>query len=503
MAGVAVRLGRISPWLAFDAVRAFTHALMLVLAILWFKRKVGRAWSAVIGATVVYFGGSTQWLLLLAPPAWVQKLSAIVTLSNTALNSGKDLYDVLVRNWNIDGLGVVSLPFAFIGGLFKPQNLALTSNGASVALTVFLLLLLDPKRWRLANTAILSLLLASLALTAEYLFGLIAVGMGLSALLHAWRERKPTPLLQLTALWIPASALALFAGGVISVMRQNFFHRLSENLPISAHGSLGFEAYFPPSLPTLYFGRLSLFQIDTLLLAVLLLGPMMLLIPLALWQLKRQTGSMHRIQYGLLSGAGICLLLSLVVGLEDSLGGITRLLDAALLILLIFAFPILQDLWERRSRSFQALIALSLLILSISGIATFCLELLAIARPQYTTYLTDLDVRFYSKYWDRLPPQAQVFDPTAVRSIVIFGRSVGSIATDYGRWLPEWNDLSRESSPTELIENGYTHAYLDKRFWSSLTPSVRSTWEKRCVRLLHEETLVFDFRRLYDLQDCR
>jgi len=503
LAGVAVRFVGISPWLAFDAVRAYTHALMVVLATLWFERKTGSFWAAVMGGGVVYFGGNTQWLLLFAPQPWLKKLSAMVALSNTALSSGKNLYDLLMKSWNIDGLGVVSFPFAFIGAVFKPQNLALTSNGAAVALTILLLLLLAPKNWRLGNIAFVSLILASLALTAEYLFGLLVIGTGLIAVYYAMRQKSFSPIFHQVLLWTPALGLAFFAGGVISVMAQHFLRRMNGQGSVSGHGFLGFEWQSPPSLPTLYFGRLSLIQADTLVFSLILLGPIFFLVLLSFKQLKNQWRLMDLIQQSLLIGASVCFLLSLIVGIKDSLGGITRLLDTALVIFLILCFPSLINLWEKRLRFLQTLIVLNLFLLCLGGIVTFSLEFIAIPRPQYTVYVSDLDVRFYTRYWNRLSPQTQIFDPSPERSIVLFGRSAGLIASDYGKWLPEWQETLEGPTPTRLLQAGYTHAYIDKSFWSKLTLPLKSAWEERCVRLVEEQNLDFDFRRLYDLRACR
>jgi len=504
LAGILVRFVGSSPWLAFDAVRAFTHALMLVLATLWFERKTGSIWAAVIGGGVVYFGGNTQWLLLLAPQAWLKKISTMITLSNTALSSGKNLYDLLTMSWNIDGLGAVSFPFAFIGAVFKPQNLALTSNGAAVVLTILLMLLLAPKNWRLVNTAIFSLILASLALTAEYLFGLLVIGTGLVALFIAVRQKSFSPILQQIFLWAPALGLAIFGGGVISVMLQHLLlYTLNGKASVSGHGLLGFEWESFPSLPTLYFGRLSLIQMDTLLLSLILIGPILFLILLSLKQLKNQWRSMNLIHQGLLIGASVCFLLSLMVGIKDSLGGITHLLDTALVIFLILSFPLIQDLWKNHSRFVQTLIVFNLVLLCLSGIVTFSLEFIAIPRPQYTVYVSDLDARFFTRYWNRLPLQTQIFDPSPFRSIVLFGRSVGSIASDYGKWLPAWQQYLADPNPTRLLQAGYTHAYIDKSFWSKLTSPLKLAWEQKCVKLLEEQNLNFDFRRLYDLRACR
>lgn len=503
IAGVAVRLAGLSPWLAFDAVRAFTHALLMVLAFFWFERQTGSFWAAVVGAVVVYFGGSTQWLLLFAPQPWIERLNAAVTLTNTALDSGGTLSDLLVSNWNIDGLGVVSFPFIFIGSLFKPQNLALTSNGAGVALTVILLLLLAPKQWQPRHFILLSFVLGSMALIAEYLFALVALGSFLITLLTIRQQKSFLPILRLLAMWVLPWGLALFAGGVISVMFQHFLQGLGGQASLSGQGNLGFEWHWPPSLPTLYFGRLSLFQADTLLFSLILLAPLLFLIPLSLTQLKNHWQSPRLIQDGLSLGATVSLLLSLVIGLKGSVGGITRLLDTALLIFLLLSFPVLYHLWENRSRWRQASIAIGLILLTFGGVVTFSLELLAVSRPQYTSYINGLDVRFYLSYWNRLPLQAQIFDPNPVRSIVVFGRSSGTIAAKYGEWLLEWEELSQNPTPEQLIERGYTHAYLDKRFWNRLDQPTRVAWRTECVRLMETKEFEQDFRRLYDLQSCQ
>lgn len=503
LAGVAVRLAGLSPWLAFDAVRAFTHALLLVLAFFWFGRQTGSFWAAVIGAAVVYFGGTTQWLLLFAPQAWIERLNAGVTLTNTALSSGATLSDLLVSNWNIDGLGVVSLPFIFIGSLFKPQNLALTSNGASVALTVMLLLLLAPKQWHPRHFVIISFVLGSIALTAEYLFGLIALGSFFIAVLATRQQKNFLPILRLLAIWVLAWGLALFAGGVISVMFRHLLQGLGGQASLSEQGNLGFQWHWPPSLPTLYFGRLSFFQVDTLLFSLILLAPLLFLIPLPLFQLKNRWKSLCMIQDGLCLGAAVSVLLSLVIGLKGSVGGITRLLDTALLILLILSFPILYHLWQNRSRWMQALITTGLVLLTLGGVVTFSLELLAISRPQHTFYIKSLDARFYSSYWNRLPPQAQIFDPNPGRSIVVFGRSAGAIAAKYGEWLLEWEELSQNPTPEQLIRKGYTHAYLDKRFWNRLAQPAKVAWRAECIKLMETKELDQDFRQLYDLQSCQ
>lgn len=53
-AAALTRRGGLFPWSAFDFARAFTHALMLILAALWFWRMTQRWLGGIIGATLPF-----------------------------------------------------------------------------------------------------------------------------------------------------------------------------------------------------------------------------------------------------------------------------------------------------------------------------------------------------------------------------------------------------------------------------------------------------------------
>ncbi len=503
LAGVAVRLGGISPWLAFDAVRAFTHALLIVLAALWFYRQTNQFWASVLGAGFVYLAGSTQWLLVFLPLPWLDRLNQAINLTNTAVASGSALYEVLLSQWKIDGLGPISYPFAFVNAIFKPQTLALTSNGAFVGVALCLLLLLDRAEDKKFQNLVISLILASIALTAEYLFGMLALGSLSVLILEALHKRSFALLPKAAQVWLPALLLAFTAGGVLSVLIQQRLAQPGASVMESSNSGLQFTWLWPPSLSTLYFGKLSLFRWETLLLSFVLIGPLLILFPLSAVRLNSSKSADSFLERSILFGSWLSFALGLLVGIRDSEGGITRLLDTALLGILILSIPALYRLWLKGRRSLQSLLAVWSVMVCVSGLLTLGINLIAVVRPQTTYYLRGLDLMFYQRYWNRLDANAQVFDPMPVRALVLFGRSVGSIASDYNQWLPEWQELLENPLPTQLIRAGYTHAYLDKRFWGGLTPASQSAWDRGCVRLIEEQTLDFDFRRLYDLQACR
>ena len=82
-----MRLGNLFPWSALDVARGFSLALPLVLAGLWGYRLTGSRPAALMTGCLVAFAGGARWLLLLLPPAWLDRMSASVTLIGSAAAS--------------------------------------------------------------------------------------------------------------------------------------------------------------------------------------------------------------------------------------------------------------------------------------------------------------------------------------------------------------------------------------------------------------------------------
>ncbi|MCX8061753.1 MAG: hypothetical protein N3D16_04150 [Anaerolineales bacterium] len=502
LAGAAVSLGGVSPWLAFDAIRAFTHAILLVLASFWFYRQTQHLWASILAAGLVYLAGSTQWLLLLIPLPWLEQINQAITLTNTAVESGSTLAEVLLSQWKIDGLGPISYPFAFVNALFKPQTLALTSSGASVGMTLCLLLLLDQPEKKALQNILISLVLASIALTAEYLFGILALGSLVVLILETLNKKTFHLIPKAAQIWLPALLLAFTGGGVLTGFIQHQLSGLVKGTTGALSNGLQFTLLWPPVLSTLYFGRLSLFEWKTFLLSFILIGPLIVLFPLSYLQIKNPNKPANFLEQSIFYGATISFAIGLVVGIQDSEGGITRLLDSALLGVLILSVPTLFRFWIKGKRSLQSLIAIWAVLVCMSGMLTFGINLIAIARPQTTYYLRGLDLIFYQRYWNRLEPNAQVFDPDPARAIVVFGRSSGITASDYGKWLPKWKQMVASPDPYRLAFIGYTHAYVENKYWNQLDNNLKTLWQEPCVKLLDEQRLNVEYRRFYDITRC-
>ena len=502
-AAALTRLGGLFPWSAFDLARAFTHALMLILAALWFWRMTQRWLGGLIGATITYFAGGTQWLLLFVPSTWLSSISAQIPLINSAAVSGVDLYDALTRSWAIEAGSAPPFAFAYISGIYLPQNLALTSNGACIALTVFLLLLLSPRRWKTKTALVVSLTLASLALTAEHLFAMIMAALGLW-LLRLFMMRRVLYIKEAVILLGLATLLASLAGGVISVWVERIRASWLGGSTVYGYGLTGFELRKLPAVMSVHFGRLELFNFNHLVIALAQMGPAFGFLILSVWWLRAKWLRLGWITAALLLSPWIGLLISLIVDYQDRAREITRFLDAALLLGVIFALPILLCAFPRLAPGRQVVVLVTLAVLVWSGLATFSVQLLAIPKPQFTYFITPLDARFTQVYWNALPADAQVFDPDPSRAVVIFGRSVGEVSQDYRKPLPQWVDLVDNFDLNQLVERGYTHLYLDERYWKRMQSEEKSSLERACVIQADSiEGTAGTFRRLFSLVNCR
>jgi hypothetical protein len=143
----------------------------------------------------------------------------------------------------------------------------------------------------------------------------------------------------------------------------------------------------------------------------------------------------------------------------------------------------------------------------LGGMILFAIELIAIPRPVYGEFVSDMDARFYEEYWDRLsPPSAWVFDPSTSRAPTLFGRQANSTIY-WGVEQPDYLALVEDPDPYRLNAAGYSYVYTDKEYWKGYAAQL----EQSCVQVLktvegaklsHGE-LIPDFRRLADISGCK
>jgi hypothetical protein len=312
-------------------------------------------------------------------------------------------------------------------------------------------------------------------------------------------------------IWIIAFLLAgLFAlvqGGMATeVLRERLEPAVAQR---DSYFEVGF-AIVPPAVISSHLGKLSLLNPVQLLVTLLEVGPLVLALPLILgWGYKAFLEAKW-MQAAVIASA-IPSLLSVFIEYSGNAGvtATTRLLSNLFFVCKIFAVPLLW-IWLRNQSEWRHHLVHGLgLVIVLGGLVLFALQLIAVPRPVYTDFLTDMDARFHEEYWDRLsPPSAWVLDTNPSRSITVFGRQANSNAS--ASWViqtPEYTALLENPDPHRLNAAGYRYVYGDKEYWELYAAQL----EQPCVRVLDtvqgvkqlRSGLVPDYRRLADVSQCK
>jgi len=497
-------------WTALDLARGLTLALVIIFVGLLAWRLTRNKTIAWISAAFFAFASGTRWLLLLLPGTLLNRVSSAITLIGSGRDTGSNLFGALSQSWKAAGSGPIPFPFAFVNGVNSPAIMAHYGYGVS-ALLIMLVILLLAGQQRTSKAGIpLVILLASLALANEVDFFLLYLGIVLIAIL--WMIQNKTIRPPHTArFWIIVTFMAgifvMVQGGMVTeVLRGRLY---PSALQADSYFKVGFSIV-PPMVISSHLGKLSLLNPIQLVAALFEVGPMVLVLPLALlWGYK----ALHTEKWfqAALVASAIPSLLSVFIEYSGNAGitATTRLLSNLFFVCKIFAIPLVW-LWLQNQPEWKQPLVYGLGIIALlSGVVLFAIQLIAIPRPVYTDFITDMDARFYQNYWNRLsPPSAWILDPDPLRSITVFGRQANAISGV--SWIvhtPEYNALLQNPDPYQLNAAGYSYIYADKDYWKLYALQL----EQRCVDVL--ETIegvkqshgeyVPDFRRLADISECK
>jgi hypothetical protein len=435
------------------------------------------------------------------------RVSQGVRLINTGANTAATLLEALGRPWVLEGGGAVPFPFAFHNGVFVPVIFILGSTGAMPFLTVFLLLMLASDRGSgLLRGAVLTLILASLALSAEHLFVFLALGLALAIGIGFFSRRnvKPEDGRTFVVFWggvlVASALLAAFQGGFLTEAVRQTLSAVPGPGAGSTYNVHPFEPRWPPALPSAHFAELSLLDAGQAVALLAELGPVLLLAPIVTWLSWRHArrGRAMRAALGLAALLAFTFALLVRYGVDRSS---TRLPGTALWLWLILGIPAVWIRGRGRGRSGATLAGLAG-VASLAGVVILAIQLTAIPRPQFTHFIDDVDTRMTARYWNALPEGAQVLDRLPYRSVTIFGRPSRSFSGIYDS-LPEWRGLVAEPVADRVAAAGYGFVYVDPDWWHSMAPSVRESYRLPCVRLVKDLSLDnIEFRRLYDVREC-
>lgn len=497
-------------WTAFDLAHGLTLPLAIILVGFLAWRLTRNKTVAWISALFYAFVSGTRWLLLLLPGTLLRRISSSLSLIGSGSDSGANLLEALSRPWQAAGSGPILFPFAFVNGVNSPTIMMHHGYGVSAALIMILLLLLAGRQrtWQAGFPIVI--LLSSLALANEVDFVLLYVGIVLVALVWLIQNKTIRPP-QSARFWIVvvilAGVLALVQGGMPTEVIRG---RLA---PSNTQADSYFDVTFsivPPTVISSHLGKLSLFHPLQFLAALFETGPLILALPLVLsWGYKALRDEQW-FQAALVASA-IPSLLSVFIEYSGNAGitATTRLLSNAFFVCKIFAVPLFW-LWLQNQPEWKHHFVYGLGITAVlGGMVLFAIQLIAVPRPIYTDFLTDMDARFHQEYWDRLSPRsAWVLDPNPLRSMTVFGRQADANAA--GSWITQSNEYSalvQNPDPYQLSAAGYIYVYADKDYWKLYA----SQLEQPCVQVLKTVEgvkeahggLVPDFRRLADISQCK
>lgn len=497
-------------WTAVDLAHGLTLALAITLVGLLAWRLTRNKTVAWISAAFFALAGGTRWLLLLLPGTLLNKVSSALTLIGSGQDTASTLFEALSLPWEVAGAGPIPFPFAFVNGVNPAAIMARHGYGVSAILIMLLILLLagQQRTWK-AGTP-LTILLASLALANEVDFALLYFGMVFVAIL--WLVQHRTVRLPRSAwFWIViiflAGIFALIQGGMATeVLRGRLY-------PSSTQADSYFKVIFsivPPMVISSHLGKLSLFHPLQFLAALFEIGPLVLALPLVLIWGYKALREEKWIQAALVASV-IPSLLSIFIEYSGNAGitATTRLLSNLFFVCKIFAVPLFWSWLQNQPEWKQHVVYGLALITMLGGFVLFAIQLIAIPRPVYTYFITDMDARFYQEYWDRLSPaSAWILDASPSRAQTIFGRqSHTTSGTDWAVHTPEYRALLQNPDPYQLNAAGYSYVYADKDYWKLYA----SQLEQPCVKIVETvEGVKFahsgsapDFRRLADISQCK
>ncbi len=504
-----MRLGQMLPWTALDVARGLIMALPLMLAGLWAYRLARSQLAAILTGAMLALAGGTRWLLLLLPPAWLNRISDNITLIGSASTSAGNLAEAMLTTWKIDGAGPIPFPFAFYTGINQPYVMAYTGiSGAGILILLVLLLIANRRRHWAAGIVIVALV-AALAIANEIAFLLIMLGFGIAGLIWVVRHRTwrvPRELASWIGILAASIVLAAVQGGLLTEILRG---RLMASRAQSGYFDTSLVVSWPPAVISAHLGALSLANPAQLVAALAEIGPVILLTPLVLmWARKAyRLGNWYETA---LIGSSAGAIVALFIAFKGPLYTATpRLMSGWFFACILYAVPLLWIWGRRRSGSVQAAVAAGSMAACLGGLVLFGVQLVAIQRPVLATFISPMDAKMAQEYWNRLEPDARILDPVVYRAPTVFGRFTVSSPTWYSN-DPGWEALVASADPAKMHAAGFSYLYYDRDYWDRLSSTAQALLSSACVQQVaqvdgihSEKDYSKDFRRLVNIQGCK
>ena len=493
------------PWTAWDIARSFTVAPAVLLGGLWAFRVTKNRFAELLGSAGVLFISGTRWLFLLLPDTILTWLSSEVKLIGAGAASGSTLVASLPNPWPVDGQGSFPFPYAFENGIFQ-TGAEVVHNVIGLMLTAVLFtLLLTATRWRNVGGVFISIILiSSIGLLTEIELMLMAIAMLLIVLawiIHTHSFKLPMGLRRWLAVWVISGFIIAVQGGAWTDTLLAILARLQGRTAPISYQVTGLRLA-SPSIVSNHLGVLSLLDIKSIVVALIEIGPILLVLPLiAIWGWKAARS--ERWFEATIFNAAILSLAMVFVHFSGSLRNSSRL---------YFFVPVcvlmtVSSLWvwaSHRKRFIRGATGFLGGIVMFGGLIMLGVQFPNIKNHQFSFFITRNDVVMTENYWNKLEPDALVFDPFPNRATTILGRHTKTGLTWYEN-VPEFEDWVKLPDVYRLRKAGFSYAYFDQDYWNQLTTDKQKAFEQPCVVLIQK---VFkprraDWRKLYDIRACQ
>jgi hypothetical protein len=144
----------------------------------------------------------------------------------------------------------------------------------------------------------------------------------------------------------------------------------------------------------------------------------------------------------------------------------------------------------------------------LGGLVLLAMQLVAIQRPVYSTFITQLDASVAEEQWNQLEAGALVFDPLVFRAPTVLGRPTRSSPSWYAR-SESWELLRDSADPIALRAAGFSYMYIDGQYWEGLEDAQQDRLGDACVQIVDrvdgvrsQTDFTKDFRLLLDIRAC-
>ncbi|MCW5874705.1 MAG: hypothetical protein KIS88_08700 [Anaerolineales bacterium] len=520
-----MRLGGMLPWSAFDAAKAVTWGIALLLAAALGRRMTGTPWGGWATAAVLALASGVRYLLLVLPPSILLRADSLIQLQGTSALIGQPFSQALLAGWPVDGGPPMPYPFAFLNGILQPFVMAHQGPTTFAVLILLLMWLLLPRLSGRVSIVCAAILMAMWALVWESSYALFAIGLvGFAGLYYLRKRTLGLPYLPAALIALAVSApMVLLQGGTFTEMARellgsfggtglrtagglaaNWLPALPPLAAEAGSGFLGFTFRWPLAIVSSHLGPLRIFSPVELLVALFELGPIVLFAPLlTVWAWRRAHAGEWLL--GALTVAAWAGLLLPIVFQYEADRDISRLTSQALLIWALMLVFAVADRAARWSPGLRVAGIAALALACLGGLFVAGIQFTAASSTQLGAGFDKLDAEFSSQVWGTFPDNARLLGPLGSTTILT-GQLSGQLLGD----APAGSELALfEETPTlELLRlYQYDYLYIDSRWWQSLPEEMRlnTGLQNDCVVTLSEvwDNSHVNFRRLLDVSACK